>query len=63
MPTRRTKVLTEIDRWIDHFEEGKKDQIHLVELEPESLDVTWWYHEFLIEIDQLSADDKVFTST
>ena len=63
MITRRTEVLTEIERWIDHFEEAKQDQIHLVELEPESLDVTWWYHEFLNEIDQLSADDKVFTST
>jgi adenylosuccinate synthase len=60
MPCRRTEILPQIERWIKHFERAKQDPIHLVELDPEKAEISWWYREFLIEIEQLNKSDKVF---
>ena len=60
MPTRGTEVLDEIDRWIKHFEAAKLNPIHTITLNPDSLDVTRWWYEFLIEVDVISRHDKVF---
>ena len=58
MPCRRTEVLPEIERWIDHFDMAKKDPIHLIKLEPVNVEISWWYREFLIEINQLNKNDS-----
>ena len=34
--------------------------IHTIILNPDSLDVTRWWYEFLIEVDAISAHDRVF---
>ena len=60
MPTRWTEVLPKLERWIDHFDMAKITQILLIEVEPESAEMSWWYHNFFIEIGQLSEDDDVF---
>ena len=55
-----TGILGEIVRWIKHFEAAKLDPIHLIELGAGSLDVTQWWYEFLVEIEQINDDDSVF---
>ena len=59
-PTRWTEVLPKLERWIDHFDMAKITPILLIEVEPESAEMSWWYRNFFIEIGQLSEDDDVF---
>ena len=58
MPTRSTEVLPDVDRWIKHFEAAKQNPIH--PLNPDSLDVTRWWYEFLVEVDAINEHDNVF---
>ena len=60
MPCRRTEIIPEIERWIEHLEKAKEDPIHLIELNSENAERSLWYREFLIEIRQLRKSNKVF---
>ena len=61
MPCRGTKIVPEIERWIENFKKAKEDLIPLVELDAENSDISMWYRKFLIGIHQLRRIDDVFT--
>ena len=59
-PTRSTEILPDINRWINHLRAAGPNPIHLVTLSPESLDVTRWWFEFLVEVEAIDGRDHVF---
>ena len=61
MPCRGTKIVPEIERWIENFKKAKEDLIPLVELDAKNSEISMWYRKFLIGIHQLRRIDDVFT--
>ena len=59
-PPRGTKVASKMLEWVLHFEASKEDPQFTINLDASSLEATWWWRHFCVEIGILKEDDQVF---
>ena len=59
-PPRGTKVASKMLEWVLHFEASKEDPQFTINLDASSLESTWWWRHFCVEIGILKEDDQVF---
>ena len=59
-PPRGTKVASKMLEWVLHFEASKEDPQFTMNLDASSLEATWWWRHFCVEIGILKEDDQVF---
>ena len=59
-PPRGTKIADKMLGWVLHFEASKEDPQFTMNLDASSLEATWWWRHFCVEIGILKEDDQVF---